>query len=46
MMVGNESMMRGMMTQMMGAEHNITGSINLSSTISNAIASQVKVSLS
>jgi hypothetical protein len=46
MMAGNQSMMRGMMMQMMGAEQNVTGSINLSSTILNAIASQVKTSLS
>jgi hypothetical protein len=36
----NQSKMRGMMMQ------NVTGSINLSSTITNAIASQVKESLS
>jgi hypothetical protein len=42
----NQSKMRGMMMQMMGADQNVTGSINLSSTITNAIASQVKESLS
>ena len=40
--MGNESMMM----QMMGAGQNITGSINLFSTISNAIESQIKTSLS
>ena len=43
MMGGNQSTM---MMQMMGAGQNVTGSINLFSTISNAIESQVKVSLS
>src|SRR5512145_992482 len=42
MMAGNQSAM----TQMMGAGQNITGSINLFSTISNAIESQIKTSLS
>ncbi|MGC1134922.1 MAG: hypothetical protein WA941_18985 [Nitrososphaeraceae archaeon] len=42
MMIGNQSTTM----QMMGADSNVTGSINLHSTISNAIASQVKVSLS
>jgi hypothetical protein len=47
MMLGNQSMMReGMMMQMIRAEQNVTGSINLSSTIYNAIASQIKTSLS
>ncbi|MGB7663596.1 MAG: hypothetical protein WBL67_12755, partial [Nitrososphaeraceae archaeon] len=43
MMGGNQSTM---IMQMMGAGQNVTGSINLFSTISNAIESQVKVSLS
>jgi hypothetical protein len=43
MMGGNQSTM---MMQMMGASQNVTGSINLFSTISNAIETQVKVSLS
>ena len=43
MMNGNQS---AMMTQMLGAGQNVTGSINLFSTISNAIETQVKVSLS
>ena len=43
MMFGNHSTM---MMQMMGASQNVTGSINLFSTISNAIETQVKVSLS
>ena len=34
-----------MMMQMMGSGQNVTGSINLFSTISNAIENQVKVSL-
>jgi hypothetical protein len=42
MMIGNQSMPM----QMMEVGQNVTGSINLFSTISNAIASQVKVSLS
>ena len=42
MMAGNQSTMM----QMMGAGQNVTGSINLFSTISNAIETQVKVSLS
>jgi hypothetical protein len=41
-MMGNQSAM----TQMIGAGQNITGSINLFSTISNAIESKVKTSLS
>jgi hypothetical protein len=40
--MGNQSAMM----QMMGASQNITGSINLFSTIGNAIESQVKTSLS
>ena len=43
MMIGNQSTM---MMQMLGAGQNVTGSINLFSTISNAIETQVKVSLS
>ena len=43
MMGGNQSTM---MMQMMEAGQNVTGSINLFSTISNAIETQVKVSLS
>ena len=43
MMNGNQSTM---MMQMLGAGQNVTGSINLFSTISNAIETQVKVSLS
>ena len=46
MMADNQSIIRGMLTQEMGANQNITGSINLFSTIGDAISSQVKVSLS
>ena len=45
MMIGNQNQ-SNMMMQMMGAGQNVTGSINLFSTISNAIETQVKVSLS
>ena len=44
MMTGNQN--QSMMMQMMGSGQNVTGSINLFSTISNAIENQVKVSLS
>ena len=43
MIFGNHS---NMMMEMTGASQNVTGSINLFSTISNAIETQVKVSLS
>ena len=42
MIFGNHS---NMMMEMTGASQNVTGSINLFSTISNAIETQVKVSL-
>jgi hypothetical protein len=56
MMDNDDGLMRGMgpsgitgnqsaMMQIMGAGENVTGSINLNSLISNAIASQVKTSL-
>lgn len=44
MMPGNQN--QTMMMQTAGAGQNVTGSINLFSTISNAIESQVKTSLS
>ena len=45
MMIGNQNQ-SNMMMQMVGAGQNVTGSINLFSTVSNAIETQVKVSLS
>jgi len=42
----NHSMLSGILEEMMGAERNVTSSIHLFSTISDAITSQVEVSLS
>jgi uncharacterized protein (DUF2147 family) len=45
-MMSDTMMEPGNMTMSMGGEENVTSSINLMNTISNAIGSQIKVSLS
>jgi hypothetical protein len=46
LMGDNHSMLSGILGQMMGAERNVTSSIHLFSTVSDAITSQVDVNLS